>query len=148
MVKRRPTVKKRRIILLAIAGAIGLVAAVSGLSRRAGPEATVQGYLRPEDVPQIQRAVRRDRWEVAKACLTSRKFKLFFGLYIPDTAFGRVREIGSLLYRTAIGLGPSITNASSRAYALSDGWYSRRSVKYALERTTNWWEVTSFGYQQ
>lgn len=140
--------KSRRIILLAIAAATVLGAAALGLSRRVSPETTVQGCLTPEDVPEIQRAVRRDRWEVTKACFTSRNFNLFFGLCVPDDAFGRVREIGSIPDRAFIGFGASVTNTSSRAYALSGGWYSHRSVKYALERTTNGWEVTSFGCQQ
>jgi hypothetical protein len=146
-------VKRRRVIFLATTSVAALVISLSILSHCTGPQARVEGNWRAEDVSQIQRAVRRDRWEVAKACLVDRNLKLFFGLCVPDTAFGRVREIGPIPDHFAIGFGASDTNPSSRAYVLSGGWYSRRSIQYGLVRTTNeWkvtsWKVTSFGCQQ
>jgi hypothetical protein len=134
-----------RIILFAFAGTMALVGAV--WCCRPGSDPIVHGYLRSEDIPQIQRAIQRDRWEVSKSSLESGHLKVFLSMCIPDTAFGRVQEIGSLPNRSINGFGSSITNPSKCAYVLSSSWCSRGSDKYALERTTNGWEVTSFGYQ-
>src|SRR5438094_8961861 len=85
----------------------------------------------PVDIPV------RSRWEITKACLAKHEFKWALGLCIPDTALGRVREIGSIPDHPAIGFGSSITNPSSRAYVLSGGWHSRRTVKYLSGQRTD-----------
>jgi hypothetical protein len=133
--------------MVTFAVAAGILAATAfGLASRPARQPKIRGYLRPEDPAQIQRAVRRDRWQITRACAGKREFKLLFGLCLPDMALGRIIEIGSLPDRSIHGFGLSITNPSSRAYALSGGWYSRKSVQYGLNHTTNGWEVLSFGY--
>ena len=135
----------QRVITFAI-GAVLLGATLFMLTSRGGPPPTVKGYLRAEDPSQIQRAIRRERWERTRACASKHEFKLFFGSCLPDLALGRVREIGSLPDRSLDGFGLSLTNPSSRAYALCGVACSRKLMKYGLQRTTNGWEVFSFGW--
>jgi hypothetical protein len=119
-----------------------LVAAGLVLSGRADPQATVKGYLRPDDPLQIQRAVSHYRWAAVGESLTEHDFKFLFSSCFLEMAVGRVREIGSEADRPMIGFGRSITNPSSCAYAISVRGHSQRSFYYRLARTTNGWAVS------
>jgi hypothetical protein len=142
-------VKRRGLTIAVGVSAAVIFAATTGivLASRSGPAPIVKGYLRPEDPAQIERAIRRERWEIARGCAAKHEFKLFFGLCVPDLALGHIREVGSLPDRSADGAGRSITNWSMRAYALSGRRSSAKAVKYGLRRDTNGWEVITFGYQ-
>ena len=133
--------KKPRTIVALFAAVLLPVSAGCLLWTRATSQPRVTGHLRPEDPPQIQRAVSRYRWTVARESLAAHDFAFVFSSPFLLAMSGRVREIGALPDRTVIGLDWSTTNASSAAYAISTRGDSQRSLRYDLKRTTNGWAV-------
>ncbi len=126
--------RKRPLIVLALAATL-VAAAVFGLSRRAGSGPTVKGALNHEDVPEIQRAVRRGRWQLARLLLQKGEFRMFFRTCIPELTLSRVLEVGSM---------DPFPPGTSRAYAYAGGWYSSKTNIYLLELTPSGWKVEHF----
>jgi len=126
--------RKQHVIVLAAAATL-VGAAVFGLSRRGGSRPTVQGVLNQEDVLQIQRAVRRGRWQMAKLLVGKGEFRMFFGTSIPELTLGRVLEVGSV---------DPFPPGTTRAYAFSVGWHATKTNVYHLELTSSGWRVKSF----
>lgn len=139
----RIPVRTRRIILSALLATALLGAAGLGLVQRAGEQVKAKG-LSQEEVAQIQKAVSRGRWKVARQCVARRCFKVLIRTWIPEMTLGRVREIGPLSGTRAFG-SPGVA-APERAYAFSGGWYSRDGVRWELVRTKDGWKISSFAY--
>jgi hypothetical protein len=138
-VKKHPI----RILVVSVAVVVATVAAV--LSRRAAPLPKVTGSFSPQDVREIEQAVRHGRWEVSRDLLARRKFAKFAGVCLPDIALGRVREISPCKDQFMIVPGGSITSASG-AFALSRAGFAREPVSYTLARTTIGWKVISINF--
>lgn len=135
---------RKVVVLLAGAGCLGLLGIL--VARSSAPAVTVKGNLTPEDVQQITMSVGTKRCEIARTCMSKRELKQLFGLIIPDIAVGHVREIGLIPERSRSLSDVTGTNRTALAYALSGGRCSPRGVLYGLQRTTNGWEVVSYGY--
>jgi hypothetical protein len=96
LVVKSISVRKHRIILIALSAGMLVAAAIVGRCGYAAPEPKLGSFLGPKDVPEIGRAVRRGRWKMAKTCLERRELKIAFTVCIPDLFLGRVREISGI----------------------------------------------------
>lgn len=133
---------KKRLVIIAATGA-GLVLAVAAWVRfeRGGPSPKIIAGLGAQDPAQIERAVSCHQWFMVRDSLTHLDFKFVFSSPFLELWAGRVREIGPRADRPMIGLGGSVTNASTCAYALVFRRGSPKCMEYQLTRTTNGWEV-------
>src|SRR5580765_1393651 len=102
-------------------------------SRGGVQEPTIKGQFTPEEIRQIERTVRHDRWSIMRSLVSSHRFRLAFEVFVADMAFGSIDEIGPDSVMT-VGLGGSITN-SMGAYLITRGSCLKKIVKYELERT-------------
>ena len=141
MTKQRiKTLTAGAVVILAVAGMV--------LFTRVRSQFAIKGHLRNEDPPLIQQAVSRYRWRTARETLANHDIKFLFSSCFRLVETGCVCEIGSMPDRPLNGWGLSVTNPSSRAYALATESYSHKSIQYLLTLTTNGWEVDEGIYRR
>jgi hypothetical protein len=121
--------------IVVVGGTIILAAGVI-LSLRSGlPSPTIRGRFTPEEVRQIELAVRNHRLSLLRFLVSKHRFRMAFD-FCTDVGLGSLDEIGPNI-SPAVRVSRSITN-SMGAYLITRG---RCPVRYELEGTTTGWKV-------
>ena len=118
--------------MLLFAGGVGILQWFS-------PKAEIKGAMDAADVARIEDEVRRLRLGTIRESVMKGNYRLFLGLCLPEFS-SKGREVGFIDARE-----PESADETPRSNGPHRVYYLSGRYRYELARTTNGWEVFSFG---